>query len=279
MSTCAAFRQFVTAYVDGELVGEEAAGFERHLAQCSACRRLLEEEKAIAALLHRARPQEAAPEALREHVTALAASRSHARSASRTWLAATAALVVAVAAAMGWQQRTSTDTGPASAFAALAVDSHLRYGRGQLPLEVTSAEPERVSSWFSGRVPFHLTLPDYQTAPGEQKFYRLEGGRLVSFRGDYAAYVAYRMDEQPVSLLVTTTAKVTPEGGDIVTSGTLRFHIEQVAGLQVITWMDKGLTYALASDVAVGGSRSCMVCHGSPEERRRVQEFPNRPGI
>jgi anti-sigma factor RsiW len=159
------------------------------------------------------------------------------------------------------------------------VDTHLRYARGQLPLEVASDRPEAVSGWFEGRVPFHLALPAYPVAPGESKPYRLEGGRLVSFQREYAAYVAYRMDGQPVSLLVTSSDRVRPQGGEVVTSGALRFHVESVAGLNVITWSDKGLTYALASDVAVPGARSCLVCHGSPSERRRLEEFPGAPGI
>ena len=39
----------------------------------------------------------------------------------------------------------------------------------------------------------------------------------------------------------------------------------------MITWSDNGLTYALASDLAVSGDRSCMVCHGSARERRQVE--------
>jgi hypothetical protein len=61
-----------------------------------------------------------------------------------------------------------------------------------------------------------------------------------------------------------------------VVSGGLTFHIESVAGLKVITWSDKGLTYALASDLSVSGEQSCMVCHGSPEQRRLIEGF-SRP--
>ena len=126
-------------------------------------------------------------------------------------------------------------------------------------------------------VPFRLALPDYPLAPGEVKPYHLEGGRLVSFQRDYAAYVAYRMGDEPVSLLVTSSGAVRPRGGEIVTSGALRFHVESLAGLNVITWTDKSLTYALASDEKMPGARSCLVCHGSPAERRRIEEFPGLP--
>jgi anti-sigma factor RsiW len=281
MMGCAGVRQFVTAYVDGELVGEDRTAFEGHLTTCPACRLLLEEEQTTAALLRDAQPLHEAPAALRDHVEAILAAP---QSASKhwPWLAVAAGLAMAAVAGTVLVGKAPVDgrrVESASAFGALAAETHLRYARGQLPLEVQSDRPERVSQWFSGRVPFHLALPDYPVGPGEQKFYRLEGGRLVAFRTDYAAYVAYRMDEQPISLLVTSAATVAPEGGNLVKSGALTFHVESVAGLKVISWSDNGLTYALASDVAVEASRSCLVCHGSVNERRKIERFPPRPGV
>jgi mycothiol system anti-sigma-R factor len=281
MMGCAGVRQLVTAYVDGELVGEDRAAFERHLETCASCRRLLQEEQTTAALLQEAQPRHEAPAALRTRVEEILAAPPR---RSPRGLGLTIAAAIAMAVLAGWlvvprHAPAARPPGAASAFAAMAADTHLRYARGQLPLEVQSDRPERVSKWFAGRVPFHLALPDYPVAPGEQKFYRLEGGRLVSFGSDYAAYVAYQMDEQPISLVVTSAATVAPEGGSLVQSGALTFHVESVAGLKVITWSDNGLTYALASDVAVEASRSCLVCHGSEAERAKVERFPRRPGI
>lgn len=278
MTTCASFRELVTAYVDGEIVGGEQSAIRSHLGVCPACRRLLDEELASTEMLQRAQTAPGAPPGLRERVEALmgTAVRGGARRNPRLGLAA-AALALGLGILLAGYGVRGTKAAGASELAALAADTHLRYATGKLPLEVSTERPEQVSRFFSGRVPFHLTLPDYPVGPGEEKFYQLEGGRLVSFRKDYAAYVAYRMEGQPVSLLVTTADNVQPQGGEIVTSGKLSFHLESVAGLQVITWSDKGLTYALASDVAVSGERSCMVCHGSRAERSRVQGFPGRP--
>ena len=146
-----------------------------------------------------------------------------------------------------------------------------------MPLEIGSDRPEAVSRWFAGRVPFHLTLPDYPVGPGQQKPYQLSGGRLISFRGDYAAYVAYRMEDRPISLLVTSGALVQPSGGEIMPFGRLVFHEEARDGLKIITWQDNGLTYALASDVSVERGRSCLVCHAAPSDPAKVQSFPRSP--
>ena len=273
--TCDAFRSLASAYVDGELTGDDRSAFEAHVRGCEACRLRLTEEQAVVAALAGAVPLYEASSALRQRVDALLKPRP----ARRPWLFALAAtLLVATATSLAVRRPGPAAAPPASRFAALAADTHLRYARGQLPLEIASDRPEAISRWFGGRVPFQLQLPDYPVGPGREKPYRLEGGRLVSFRDDYAAYVAYRMGEQPISLLVTSASAATPAGGSTVTSGALTFHLESVAGLKVITWSDNGLTYALASDVAVEGARSCVVCHGSEEERRKLERFPGRPG-
>lgn len=279
MSVCDAMRRSVSAYVDGELVGEDRSAFEAHVAGCEDCRRSLEKELAVVAAVQESLPLYRGPEALRRRIEGILGSGSEKR--RRVWAAvlAAAVLVGVIAGLVTRGRHERLDARLASEFAALAADTHLRYARGQLPLEVATDRPEVVSRWFSGRVPFQLTLPDYTVGPGEEKFYRLEGGRLVSFRADYAAFVAYRMEAEPVSLLVTSAETTQPQGGDLVKSGALTFHLESVAGLKIITWSDKGLTYALASNVTVSGARSCMVCHGSREERRRLQEFSREPRI
>lgn len=281
MTSCDALRRLVSPYLDGELVAEDRAAFEAHVRECEACARSLDQERLVVAAVQDALPIYEAPADLRTRVQGFV-NTSRPRHATRDregWsslgrpvvLAASLAACVLAAAALLRAPKAPPPERPAGAFAALAVDTHLRHERGQLPLEVRSEAAPEVSRFFARRVPFHLTLPDYPLDPGEKKPYRLEGGRLVSFGGDYAAYVAYRMEERPISMLVTSAERVRPEGGEVVTSGGITFHLELVSGLKVITWSDKGLTYALASDLAMTGSRSCMVCHGSADQRRKLE--------
>ncbi len=283
---CDALRRLVSPYLDGELLGEDRAAFESHVRGCASCAASLEQEHAVVLAVQESLPLYQAPESLRRRVAELARLPEPAVSAappgptaagarpSRLVVGLLAGSVAALALAASLLFRAPRSAEPpraAGAFASLAVDTHLRHARGQLPLEVRSEAASEVSRFFEGRVPFHLTLPDYPVGPGEQKPYRLVGGRLVAFEDDYAAYVAYQMSDRPISLLVTSAERVRPEGGEAVAQGGLTFHIESVAGLKVITWSDKGLTYALASDLAVTGSRSCMVCHGSARERGKFE--------
>jgi anti-sigma factor (TIGR02949 family) len=278
---CDAARRLVSPYLDGELVGEDRTAFLAHVDSCPACRRVLADEEAVVDAVRRAVVRPQAPAELRARIEGMLAAPAP-RGVRWGWIAAAAA-VLAVGA--GFAHRLAPRPAPPAAqakasagdLAVLAADTHLRYTRGQLPLEIGSERPEVVSRWFAGRVPFNLTLPDYPVGPGERKPYHLLGGRLVSYRDDYAAYVAYRMDERPISLLVTSAQLTLPAGGETVPFGSLVFHQQSVNGLKVITWTDKGLTYALASDLSVNGSQSCMVCHGSPEERHRIEGFSPAP--
>jgi anti-sigma factor RsiW len=274
---CDGVAAFASAYVDGELVGEDLVAFETHVRECARCRAAVAEEDALASLIRSAGPLHRAPAGLREAVARSLRSRPR----RRLGLGAVAAAVVIAASGAGLVWRDRPRPAPIavapSEFASLGVDTHLRHVRGQLPLEVRSEQPQAVARWFDGRVPFRLALPEYPVGDGERKPYTLIGGRLVSFHGDYAAYVVYRMEERPISLLVTSSATVTPEGGATVGSGGLTFHLESVAGLKVITWTDRGLTYALVSDLPEDGAQSCLVCHGTERERRKLEGLRRPP--
>jgi anti-sigma factor RsiW len=178
---------------------------------------------------------------------------------------AMAALAIVAVATGFWLARKQTDQPAAypspSSFALMAADTHRRYLEKQLPLEISSELPDRISTWFQGKVPFSVKLPEYQEESGQVKLYKLEGARLVGYKDDYAAYVAYRMGQRPISLVVTSNSVALPSGGEQISSRGLKFHFDSIYGYKVITWTDRGLTYALVSDLEERGQQSCGVCH------------------
>jgi hypothetical protein len=154
-----------------------------------------------------------------------------------------------------------------SSFALMAADAHLRHMKGQLPLEIASVSPQQISEWFGNKVNFKVQLPNYQQSSGQEKLYELKGGRLVGFKDDYAAYVAYQMKGQPISLVITSDAVAQPAGGEEIKARGLTFHYNAIHGLKVITWSDRGLTYALVSDLEERGQESCIVCHQGTKDQ------------
>jgi hypothetical protein len=155
----------------------------------------------------------------------------------------------------------------------MAVDVHQRHLRDQLPLEIRSKAPREVSTWFSGKVPFQVELPNYQEVSGQEKLYNVNGARLVGYKSDYAAYVAYEMRGKLISLVITSDAIAEPSGGEVIVSKGIPFHHNAIGELKVITWSHRGLTYALVSDLEERGQPSCLVCHQGTTDREFLQSL------
>src|SRR5438270_11434623 len=193
------------------------------MSNCAACRERFDQEQPFLESIRGARPLHTATPQLRARVENLlrdapsphtAPPELRQRIERSLWrfnlsaggpgqarrLVARAALVV-MALLLGiwaWSEyhKGLRQTRP-SDFALMAVDTHQRHLRGQLPLEIATATPEQISKWFAGKVGFSVALPNYQESSGQEKLYDLEGARLVGCKNDYAAYVAYHMQKRP----------------------------------------------------------------------------------
>jgi anti-sigma factor RsiW len=286
-------------YLDDELQGSERAALESHLKNCRDCSEIFEIERRFLETIRGCRPlHEAGPEirarvervmknALPAH-TAPPALRHRVRKSLWRFSSKTSRLLntrtsMAVIAIIGlalivglWGlniYKRQLRPKPPSDFALMAVDTHQRHQRGQLPLEIASDAPEQISAWFAGKVPFRLALPNYQELSGQEKLYELEGARLVGYKNDYAAYVAYQMQMRPISLLVTSDAVAHPSGGEEIVSKGIEFHYDSIGGLKVISWSDRGLTYALVSDLEERGQQSCIVCHQGTKDQDFIESL------
>lgn len=300
MISCEEILARINLYLDDELRDGEQAIVESHIEGCKSCRdalgnqrHLVEEVRQLRPLYEsspelRARVENilndapapyAAPPLLRRRIQkSLWQSGADRRSLQK--VTALVVLVLFVVLAVVWQIGLRKDhrLNMPSDFAMMAVDTHNRHRRGMLPLEILTGSPEAISQWFAGKVSFGLTLPNYQESSGQEKLYTLEGARLVGFKNDYAAYVAYEMNERPISLVVTSYEVAQPSGGEEISSKGLTFHYDSVDGLKVITWSDRGLTYALVSDLAERGQQSCMVCHIGTKDRNFLEDLkPKSP--
>jgi len=290
MSPCDEVSLKALRYLDDLLQGQELHDFRAHLEVCPNCRARVETERALSRLLYRSRPLYFAPSACRARVAAdveqhaaSLADREDSRErlmwivggladparrvARLRLLAATlavTALVLAFAPSALRQVRAAN-------YVETAVTTHRSYLDGNLGLGIRSDSPEQVTSWFTGKVPFPLRLP--QSTPGSIPTYQLAGASLVSYRGSPAALVVYEKQKERISLLVASSQSAAVAGGDEVLSGTLTFHYRTDQGFKVVTWSNHGLSYALVSSVSGSARESCMVCHQSMADH---QNF--RPG-
>lgn len=295
MNQCDDIRTRVAFYLDDELRNGELARFEEHLRSCRPCANLVASERRFLEAVRQSRPLHAAPPELRARAEAILdgarsphsapaelrrrVQKSIRRATQQTFrlsprsraAALTAAVALFLAAGVWYAARNESTINPPSEFALMAVDTHVRHLRGQLPFELESGSPEAISEWFAGKVPFKVELPTYQESSGQEKLYRLDGARLVGFKNDYAAYVAYQMGKQPISLVVTSDTVATASGGEGIQWRSITFHCDSIDGLKVITWTDRGLTYALVSDLEERGQQSCMVCHAGTKDRDFIE--------
>jgi mycothiol system anti-sigma-R factor len=286
MTPCDELLGQMAYYLDDELQDAELAAFTQHLEECQDCRAKVDAERRLMEMVWQARPLYSAAQSLRKQIEKVLeeAPPSYAptpqfRSRIQHFLKTSsprghwasflmpAATAIAVVLAILWYSGGSFN------FARMAVDTHQRHLRGQLPLEISSDSPQAVSRWFAGKVPFRVELPNYQESSGQEKLYQIEGARLVGFRNDYAAYVAYQMRRRPISLVVTSASAAVPRGGERIVSQGITFHYDSIDGLKVITWTDRGLTYALVSDLEERGQRSCIVCHQGTKDQDFIENL------
>jgi anti-sigma factor RsiW len=251
----------ILLYLDDELQEGERLAVEAHIKSCTGCRTALDAERKLISAIRQARPTYKTPESLQSNVANLLHKAGSRRRLLSSWPRIAACAVVVIALAAFWLAAAKFTREDSDSFVTMAVNHHLRYLRGELPLEVFSDSPEKISGWFIGKLGFNLKLPDYPQRPPEPKPYRVEGARLVGFKDDYAAYIVYRLNGHPISLVVTSNSVAKPAGGEEIPWEGLRFHFRSVDGWKVLTWSDEGLTYALVSNLEERGQASCIVCH------------------
>jgi anti-sigma factor RsiW len=267
MKNCSEIRPLIALYVDRELTGPETLDFEAHLTECTECRRAYDDLRGAVDAVRAASPLYEVPERPLEAVRKMVADWER-RQRRRRWIPvlAAAALLAALAIAPGWGVRPE--------YQSFAAQAHRNYVRGAFPLDVASSQSQVVADWLEPRVPFHVKLPNYPE--GGPKRYALLGARLMQYRGEDVAYLAYEMDRKPISLLISSSSRIMPSGGESYQSGGLSFYFTSEQGLRIITWKDKGLTYAQVSDLDVKGAESCAICHAAEGERQRFEGLRKR---
>jgi anti-sigma factor RsiW len=263
------FSDRIHPYVDGELDVAQHVGFEAHLLECATCRVGYDRVRQVVDVVRGARPlYPAAPSLCAKLQTIVESKQAHSRKRRIVRIgvmtgAFAATILLLAVLPMRVSQRFTT----------FAAETHLRYAQRELPLGVSSQEPSVVSEWIHAHLPFHLSLPNFPAEAGIPKSYSLVGARSMRFQGHDVAYLAYTMEQHPISLLVSSSDDVIPSDGETYASGKLLFHFSSEKGLKLITWRDRGLSYALVSDVQVSGAQSCIVCHGSELERRKFENL------
>jgi anti-sigma factor RsiW len=269
MYDCSTIMKLVNAYLDGQLDVKESLRVESHLQECQDCRETFLAEKEFQNLVHSATAVTPAPEfTARCLQAALDREVRHRVRAQRfrrlPWMAA--AIVLAATVAVFVAMNESKTRVPR--VVTLAVDAHTAYLRDPATLDVTSRDGAAVSSWLSKRLPFEVTVPE-SGLPG----FELVGGRIVADSPTPAAHLAYRTDEDAVSLLMMPPRETRLNGRDVISFRNILFHPADVSGYHTLEWSDNRNTYVLVSSSPRAVYQACLLCHQSSAGRELLSGF------
>jgi anti-sigma factor RsiW len=229
----------------GRLPRAESAALRAHLGSCAACSKVDAEERVLDELLHAHLPPIAAPQQLRERLTAQLQPRAARAARRRTpvvagGLAAIAALAAAFAL---WPRGSSDATDP---LLHEAVNDHLRVLYAQHPIEIESGGIHQVKPWFTGRVDF---APDVAFS-GDDDF-PLVGGAVSYVIDRKAAALVFKRRLHTISLFVFRSEGLPWPRTATRAMGPVTAEVGAVAGFHVVMWREAGLGHALVSDAGV----------------------------
>ncbi len=235
------------------LLGEaSSSAVAEHIRSCAACQAFDTAERAVADLASRKVHRPAAPHSLRERLVATleAERRRSARGARRRTVRVLilAAAGLAAVAVPAWVVRARGAAEARHTVEALASDHIELLSRGG-PVEFASSSPGETARWLRNETRLAVQVPDLPRAS-------LRGARRCELRGRQAALVFYELDRRPgepggeASLFVFKNAGERWSAMEPVPGGSKRLCRSHDRGLSVLVWEDRGLTYALVSDLA-----------------------------
>src|SRR6516225_5932250 len=221
-------RLLVHAYIDGELDPAHALEVERQLASDPALAAERAGVEALHRLIREQLPREPAPHALARRIEAAIGVPQPSWRA----LAASVALAAFVASGSTW---FALRPGPTATVADMVVANHLRALMAPQPADVASSDQHTVKPWFDGRIPQSPRVVDLS-----QQGFPLVGGRIDVIGRVPVPTLVYRRRQHLISL------SSVPSGASAILEAVPR----AIAGYNIVSWTDDGLTYWAVSDVA-----------------------------
>ncbi len=233
---CAGISRFVDTYLDGEFAETDRAEFEGHLSECETCRGKVRVQAEWKSAIRAAAPREQAPAALRNRVARSIARESKPMLSWRAW----AVRAMPAAAAVGLVATFMISKVQWSPVAADLVAKHLK----ATPIEVTGGS-DQVRKWYVDKVDFPVHPPQLCRSVSCS----LRGGRLSSVGDKPAAYLVYDINGDKVSVFIFDPSDLPIETRRKTVIDHRDVYFDQEHGYNVALFRDRGVGYAIASDL------------------------------
>lgn len=235
---CADCRDAITAYVDGELMGEEQRDVHEHLASCVECRREFEVVTATSRTLKEGLVRHSAPDVLKARIrSALAqpdAFEPPAVLPRRSWprLAAAGVLIAAASSALTFSAMRPSVARQTATSEILA--SHIRSLMPGHLVDVASTDQHNVKPWFNGRIDLSPAVPRLDSLG-----FPLVGGRIDYVAGRPVPAVVYGRRQHMINVFSWPS---TDASALAATSSTEK-------GYHVVHWRSEGMEVWAVSDL------------------------------
>ena len=248
---CDEFLSAIDPYLDSELSVFDVVRMHRHLVGCERCRRVMNSEVALHALLSAEETQDQPGPSLRDQILQRVSAEDDGVSDVRRGrgrfavLSAVLTGVALVAVLVLLMISGSTGRKPLAPFATELAAKHLLYSRGPGDLlELKTSDANRMTAWLESRLGSSQRLP---RLPGAND--RLVGGRISSVEDFPAAYLLYEVGGRKVSLFVTKLLPGIRLGAKEEHIKGVELYASVINGVTVAWWEDEdaGRVYAAVS--------------------------------
>jgi anti-sigma factor RsiW len=236
-------------YVSEELqaLTPDLAEAQEHINSCTRCGEFFKMEENIKDLLRKRAPKVKASASLREDILNMLAKQKTTRNirasllSNRFKLRASLVLlgVVLVLFFMNLSYNPFSNDEPLSIASRLAED-HLR----NIPeaVQILSSDPKTIEDWFKDKVDFVVRVPELRGA-------KLRGGRLCHIDNIRTALLFYEKDGEPISLFIIDESHLDRYSADKFEILDKGLHKDTKKGCNLIFWRQRGILYALVSDI------------------------------
>jgi hypothetical protein len=224
---------------------------KEHLKDCSSCTEFFKEEEKLKNLIYENAPRDKAPQSLKQFVLKTAAGK-HSISTTRGVLnyfglvgvipKISFALLFLILIMTSLVLYNVSFQQQSASLVSRLVEDHIKNIPGDV--QILSSNPTNVQEWFRGRVDFLVHVPKLRDA-------RFIGGRLCQIKGKRLALLFYEKDGKPLSVFVmnSSLAYLNWKDKDLIENDETFSKIMNEKGSNIIFWRDKGLVFALVSDI------------------------------
>ena len=230
----------------------ELIGAREHLRDCSSCAEFFKEEEVLKNLIYEKAPRNKAPQSLRQFVlktTEGMDSISKATEGALSYVGLTKiipklsfVLLFLILITTSLVLYNVSFEKQSASLASRLVEDHIKNIPGDV--QILSSNPATVEEWFRGKVNFVVNAPKLRDT-------RFIGGRLCQIEGKRLALLFYEKDGKSLSVFIMnrSLADLNWKDKNLIGNDETLSKITNEKGCNIIFWREKGLVFALVSDI------------------------------